>query len=364
MRAKTILYAVLMFWAILGLLAASLGTRAAEPPEPPVLVEPTDDETEGGELSSTAVSQALNNSVWLPLVARSVAAPPATPTPPSASGPGRVFSTSVAPATGEAMKGSKFQIWVPDGVPIIRGIYIYGPGCGASSLGTGGKDNWAQKWGLARLGMEFPNTSCPDWIDPKKGSGRALLTALQTFAQQSGHPELADAPFVLWGVSGGGIWTMNMVVTYPERIAAAFPRAGGWSTTVNRAALGIPVMLSSGEKDGFRPEPTLTLYRAEGAVWSIAVEPNNGHCICGSKPLSFIFFDAVLGQRLPPSPPASGPVTLRQVDQARAWLGDVTTKEIAPAAQYQGDKLKAAWLPDEYTARKWQEFVKTGKVTP
>jgi hypothetical protein len=41
-----------------------------------------------------------------------------------------------------------------------------------------------------------------------------------------------------------------------------------------------------------------------------------------------------------------------------AWLAPVTGAEAFPAANFAGDPLKAAWLPNEAIARDWRQYVK------
>ena len=46
-----------------------------------------------------------------------------------------------------------------------------------------------------------------------------------------------------------------------------------------------------------------------------------------------------------------------------AWLGNPKTKEVQPAGQSSGDLQAMVWLPDEATARAWQELSRTGNIT-
>ncbi len=68
-------------------------------------------------------------------------------------------------------------------------------------------------------------------------------------------------------------------------------------------------------------------------------------------------FDAAIRRRLgQPGEP------LQEFPESAGWLGDVSEWKtgiaaIAPFDEYQGDKAKACWLPDEKTARAWQAFV-------
>jgi hypothetical protein len=123
-------------------------------------------------------------------------------------------------------------------------------------------------------------------------------------------------------------------------------------------------MLSAGENDGFvnGMRDVFTTHREAGALWSLAVTPNEGHVLGDSWGMALVFFDSVLQQRLPASAPTNGPVELLPMDTTQAWLGNNTSFNIATAANYAGDKLQASWLPDETTAKTWQTFVTTSKI--
>lgn len=49
------------------------------------------------------------------------------------------------------------------------------------------------------------------------------------------------------------------------------------------------------------------------------------------------------------------------------YLGNgfyTVTHEVAQVDRYEENRLEAAWLPNQETARKWQEYVTTGKISP
>jgi hypothetical protein len=64
-------------------------------------------------------------------------------------------------------------------------------------------------------------------IIPEHGVGRALLQALNQFAQQSHHSELPESKLILISFSGGGSMVARMVGYAPERILAAIEYAPG-----------------------------------------------------------------------------------------------------------------------------------------
>jgi len=308
-----------------------------------------------------AATPTADFTVWLPLLLN----------PGTSVGESGSFRTAVTPTADDDFSSAEFSLWIPEDLAVVRGVIIYGPGCGASSLtdkpGTA-RAELARKWGLAFMGMQFkdkPDGKTCGWSRAERsGSAAAAIQALNTFAQETSRPELVNAPWLTYGMSGGAGWAMDMAITYPERTIAAFPRGAKSSRGNLPDAYGVPIMLSAGENDGFLSgmRDVFTTHRTAGALWSLAVTPNEGHVLGDSWDMALVFFDAVLQQRLPASAPTDGPVELLPLDPTRAWLGNNDTFDIAAAADYAGEKLQAAWLPDETTATTWQTFVTTGKV--
>ena len=57
-------------------------------------------------------------------------------------------------------------------------------------------------------------------MDPSKGIGRALFSALAQFADMSQHPELASAKLILLGFSGTGSLVGRFAAYAPDRVLA------------------------------------------------------------------------------------------------------------------------------------------------
>lgn len=76
------------------------------------------------------------------------------------------------------------------------------------------------------------------YVDVSKGSGQAMLDALTELSMQSKHPELANAPLLLWGMSAGGQFNYEFVAWKPERVVAFVVNKGGiyYSALVSAAA--------------------------------------------------------------------------------------------------------------------------------
>jgi pimeloyl-ACP methyl ester carboxylesterase len=77
-------------------------------------------------------------------------------------------------------------------------------------------------------------------MEPRLGSDKSFLKALEEMSVQSGHPELNTVPWVLWGHSGGAIWSNVMTMLHPERVVAAFLRSASADWHVQRPGFRQP----------------------------------------------------------------------------------------------------------------------------
>jgi len=292
---------------------------------------------------------------------------------------------------GELIFPSTYNLWLPAGVKTIRGVIVHQHGCGEGSnkgAVTAADDlHWqalARKWDCALLGPvigEPDKANCRMWCDPRNGSDRTFLQALADLARQSGHPELATAPWCLWGHSGGGFWSSIMQAKHPERIVAIWFRSGTayayWQKpedpTKERAipevvlppeAYETPMMANPAAKEHgdkrFNSAWTGNLamfkaYRAKGAPIGFAPDPLTSHQTGDQRYAAIAFFDACLRLRLPESGHQ-----LRKIDQSKGWLAPLLGTEARPAADYAADRSTANWLPDAAFARAWSEYVTTG----
>ena len=175
--------------------------------------------------------------------------------------------------------------------------------------------------------------SCRLWCDPRKGSNKTFLRAIDDFVKQSHHKELAEVPWCLWGHSGGAFWSSLMQTEFPERIvchlaairhglSAIGRRARLRSPSFPKLPTRFPVMCNPGAKerddDRFRVAwdggmDMFKAYRAKGAPIGFAPDPNTAHECGDSRYLAIPFFDACLAQRLPESDTESQTQKLKPV---------------------------------------------------
>jgi poly(3-hydroxybutyrate) depolymerase len=305
---------------------------------------------------------------------------------------GRMVEVHYDPSNqpGELQLGVTYTLWIPEGVPTIRGILVHQHGCGSGACKAGATAaydlHWqalAKKWDCALLGPSYEQEdkqNCRFWCDPRNGSAKTFLKAISELAVKSKHPELETVPWCLWGHSGGGFWASLMQTSYPERIVAIWLRSGtAYSTwekgeiakpTIPVAAYAIPVMCNPGakEKGDKRFDGAWTgalamfqAYRAKGAPIGFAPDPRTSHECGDARYLAIPFFDACLAQRLPDK--GSKDQRLKPADQNAAWLAELQTDKAVRASSYTGQADQAVWLPNERVAKAWAEYVRTGAVS-
>jgi pimeloyl-ACP methyl ester carboxylesterase len=279
---------------------------------------------------------------------------------------------------------------VPDGVETVRCIIVHQHGAGTTASiegSTAAYDlHWqalAKKWDCALFSSSYHVTNekvdltpggSEIWFDPRHGSEKVFLTALEDFAGQSGHPEIATVPWALWGHSGGGIWADVMSTLHPDRIAAVWMRSGSAfmfrgraefpQPEIPEAVYRIPSMCNPGVKEKPNAPWSGTLatfleYRAKGAFIGFAPDPRTGHECGDSWYLAIPFFDTCLAMRLPDK---AGDAKLKPVDSSGAYLASWRDGEPVPACSYQSDPKEAVWLPNEAVALAWAQYIKTGAV--
>ncbi|MCA9175928.1 MAG: hypothetical protein KDB14_15690 [Planctomycetales bacterium] len=289
---------------------------------------------------------------------------------------------------GKLIFGVNYTVWIPAEVKTLRGVIVHQHGCGEGSCKsglTGAFDlHWqalAKKHDCALLAPSYEQpqqANCQMWCDPRNGSDAAFQQGLADLGKQCGHPELASVPWALWGHSGGGHWAGGMVLLHPDRVAAAWLRSGVplleanpdrptiKPHTLSDAALQVPVMCNPGTKEGVTVkdgrfagvwpanEAFFGHVRGRGGLIGVAVDPLTAHECGNQRYLAIPWLDTCLEARLPKSPGEP----LRPMTTDNAWLAQPTGAEAAAASQFEGDPLRAAWLPNEAVAQRWMQYVK------
>lgn len=293
---------------------------------------------------------------------------------------------------GELAFPVKYTIWIPENTGELKGVIVHQHGCGEGSCKsglTGAFDlHWqalAEKHNCALLAPSYEqpqDADCQLWCDPRNGSGDAFIKALTDLGKMSGHPELDEVPWALWGHSGGGHWAGGMTLLYPERVAAAWLRSGVplleanesrpaiKPHTVSDAALKVPLMCNPGTKEGFTVkdgrfagvwpanETFFTTMRSKGSLIGVAIDPLTAHECGNQRYLAIPWLDYCLAARLP----SGGGKTLSSMPDESPWLAPLTGKTAVPASEFSGNAETAIWLPNEPIAKAWMAYVKDTRI--
>lgn len=280
-----------------------------------------------------------------------------------------VYRYTLTPVGKENFSSAEFAIWLPGGIETYRGVLYLGPGYESSSIPFMEETRWQE---LAREHKLVILTSCmfsrdeegiagPYWM-AEHGSGQALLNALSYFAKESKHPEIENAPLAMWGHSAGGQFGYAFACWKPERVITFVAIKGGYYLAeASEKVLKMPALWFVGEFDEPRRldavDKLFQKYMDEEPLWSLGYEQNAGHEIGRADELAIPWLKEMIEARLPKDANASkGPIVLKDIDQSKAWLGDMMDGYTAPASNYERDRKVAIWIPNEKLAKLWRAF--------
>lgn len=274
----------------------------------------------------------------------------------------QLFDHAIPP--GANFDKAEFRMWLPPNTPKVRAVLVLVPGSNGDGRPQAEDAFWqafATRHRLAIVACRFTDkpheqSFLEDYVKVSDGSGQALLDAVSALAKASSHPEVATAPFLMWGMSAGGQVDYEFAAWKPERVIAFVVNKGGvyYSALVPRAARSVPALLFVGDKDlAFRINTIQGLFavnRRASALWAYVVEPDTAHAVGRSRDLGAMFFEDVLAIRL------SGE-TLVPVPDKTGFIGDLTAVTFQPVATSPAPTIPTAWLPTERIARAWQAVV-------
>lgn len=219
------------------------------------------------------------------------------------------FDVVIPPGPNFAI--AEFRWWHPPDAAKLLGVVVLVPGSNSDGRAEVDEVFWqdfARKHNLALVGCWFTdhlheNMNIENYASAGAGSGQALLDAIGRLTTKAAHPEAADAPLLLWGVSAGGEFNYEFACWKPERVTAFVVNKGGYYFThlAPAAARAVPGIFFVGGKDEpFRIQSIEGIYavnRQAGAGWKLVVEPDSGHEFARSRDLAAEFFAEVLSQR-------------------------------------------------------------------
>jgi dienelactone hydrolase len=288
----------------------------------------------------------------------------------SLSGKAQLFNDSIS--AGNNFSKAAFRLWVPETKQSCRGVLVLVPG----SNGDGRSECLDQEWQEFARVQHFALLACffldgenetpaaEYYANARKGSGQALLDAIDRLAVRSDHPELKTAPLIFWGMSAGGQFNYEFACWKPERTLAFVVNKGGvyYTALASEETRKVPGLFIVGEKDlVFRNEiieGIFAINRRFDAIWTFAIQPGAEHIVGKSKELALKYFNSVIELRLPePGTAQKGPIQLNALTNESGLLGDPRLMKIEEGKSWKVKNYPTSWLPDEKFANEWLNFI-------
>jgi poly(3-hydroxybutyrate) depolymerase len=273
---------------------------------------------------------------------------------------GQTFDTKLPP--GHNFDQAQFRLWIPAGLQSVKAILVLVPGSNGDGRDQVETKLWrdlAEEQGLALVGLYMTDKMHEDmfiehYIDVASGSGDAFLKALDQLGQMSGHPEIARAPLLLWGMSAGGEFNYEFALWRPDRVAAFVVNKGGiyYSALASTEARQVPGLFFIGTEDlDFRNDIVRGIYsinRYAHALWALIEQAGVGHRVAGSDIIAAAFYREVLEQRLTPRGLSS-----MKIDNG--FFCDPKTVSCLPAFGAEALREPVSWLATEALTEVWLE---------
>jgi hypothetical protein len=276
---------------------------------------------------------------------------------------------------GDARNRS-LRLNIPDSVPVVRGIIIYGNGANLDARSAATDPELvalATSLDCAVLGTAYWGYFSDD-DTPLELPG--FKYGLQQLSRQSRHPEIFHAPWMPSGMSNGGNMAYELNAQRASKVITFMSNKGGFYSHLrpDAAALATPGVLIAGQRDDKSHHEIIqdlfTGNRPRGALWVAVEEEGVAHNTGNAREFFYPYLEFMFRVRYPAgASPVAGPVPLLAVNEAAGWLTDPESyktglAEIAPYASYPKDKKTAGWLPNRRLAFIYRAFASYHKATP
>jgi pimeloyl-ACP methyl ester carboxylesterase len=298
-------------------------------------------------------------------VPNKMAGPQSTPAKPA---PDLRADYEISPIPKSAgLEAAKFRWWAPADTQ-VRGVLVVIPGRGGDARGMTGDSAWQAlatriQFGILGCMLKNPKEDTATYQFDVNGAVSDLLNkAVDAELAQNGQ-RVKNPPLAFWGHSAGGNVTQQYASRHANRVVAAvLVRATEGPGGLAPGKDGVPMLIFVGKKD--KPEwvtASLANYekgRAVHAIWSLALNPSEGHEVGKTQALAFAHITAAVALRLPLQTFSSETAKPKQLGKESGWLGDTETFEVAEYNQFKGKKKSATWLANEATAKAWQDYLR------
>jgi poly(3-hydroxybutyrate) depolymerase len=294
----------------------------------------------------------------------------------------KTFEYDAGPQTDSVLTIAQFRLYIPPGHAPLRGTAVLLVGRNGDGRGRVNEAEWrkfASETRFALMGCFLqgtPEDHSTYQLDKEGATARLIDKAIKELGNISKRPELDNLPRAPSGGSAGANVSVAYVTHFPERtvgVAVTIPTAGFRHAVPGKES--VPIFAMIGKKDDARfVEAGLRSFeagRGQNATWTLALHERRGHDSIGTTDMLLSFLRAAITDRLGAPAAKTQPKSasglqsentrnqiLNRINIQNGWLGNLSTYEIAPYAQFKGDNNNATWLPDKATATAWQTYLK------
>ena len=262
---------------------------------------------------------------------------------------------------------AEFRLWLPESSAFVRATLVLVPGSNLDGRDQVENVLWrdlAKEQSLAVVALHLSDRMHEDmfiehYVDVARGSGAALLAALDNLGELSRHPELSTAPLLLWGFSAGGEFNYEFALWRPDRVAGFIVNKGGiyYSALASSEARKVPGLFFVGSEDlDSRRDIVRALFSMNSrakAHWALIEQRGAGHEVAGSDLLAAEFFRQVLHDRV------GEDGSLAALDFAKGFLCDSTSLHCVRAATSDAPREPVSWLSNETLTGIWLDAHRT-----
>ena len=284
----------------------------------------------------------------------------------------------------EGKKPGKAFLWIPPECEYVRGIFFGQQVILEQAVFEDPQVRAACAREDFAILFLVPGRIAYDDFGPEGKGAATYIRITQELAEVSGYAEVATAPFLTIGHSGGAIWAWRMGYWKPERcfgvIGLRAAPIGPPKHDPKAELNGVPVLVITGQYETWDPELGSEHHwrwcRGDMLAWrtkwknflgSVLVQPGAGHFNWDDKVARYVamFIEKATQARIPTGPaPAGQQPKLKELRKENGWLTDhiLTTRsnfKTAAYADYQGDATMAFWHIDEELARANEAFGQT-----
>jgi poly(3-hydroxybutyrate) depolymerase len=275
----------------------------------------------------------------------------------------------VSQPPGNNFDKAEFRLWLPENIDFVRATLVLVPGSNSDGRDQVENRLWqslAEEQHLAVVAIHMTDKTHEDmfvehYVDVRRGSGDAFLTALDQLGKLSGHPEISAAPLLLWGMSAGGEFNYEFALWRPDRVAGFIVNKGGiyYSALASAEARTVPGLFFVGTEDlAFRNDiirGIFSINRRAHARWALIEQDGVAHAVAGSDLIAADFYRQVIQERV------ADDGSLSPLDLASSYLCNPDSLECVPTATADTPREPVSWLVNEALAVVWQDAHRSQK---